>query len=100
MLVISLILFATTLAGIFFACHVFDYDITIARKIAAALVFTILNVVPLPIPVPFLAVAGVGLYISLVDSAHKHVKVIRVFSVTFLLSILVNLIFQLITQPA
>lgn len=102
MLVGSVVLFATTLAGIFFACRVFNYEITTARKIGAALVFMILNALPLPIPIPLIAAAlpSVGLYISLVDSTYKHDKVTKVFLVTVLFAIIAILAIYLPTTLA
>lgn len=97
----AIVLFIVTLTGIFISCKVFDYEITPWRKVGAALVFVILNVFPIPVPVPFigpvisLLVAPLGLYIALMDETYQRSQVNRVFGLTFSIAVIVVVILYL-----
>lgn len=93
----AVVLFIVTLAGIFISCKVFDYEITAWRKVGAALVFVILNVVPIPLPVPFISllVAPLGLYMALMDNTYQRSQVNKVFGLTFAIAVIVVLILYL-----
>ena len=94
----ALVLFGITLAGVFIACKVFDYDIPIWRKAAAAGAFAILNVVPIPIPFADLIIPAVALYVVLMDNTYQRSQVNRVFGLTFVFAVASVLVIYLPQQ--
>lgn len=97
----AVVLFVVTLAGILISCKIFEYEITAWRKVGAASVFVILNVFPIPIPIPFfgafisLLVAPLGLYITLMDETYQRSQVNKVFGLTFAIAVFAVLILYL-----
>ena len=91
----ALVLFVITLAGVFIACKVFEYDIPILRKVGAAGAFAVLNVVSIPIPFVDLILPPIALYVILMDNSHQRSQVNRVFGLTFLFAIVAILIIYL-----
>ena len=81
------ILFAVTLAGIAVGCAVFSYEISWARKLAAAGIFAVLNVVPIPIPIVSLLLPPVAMYVALMDDRYQRGQVNRVFVLAFVFAI-------------
>ena len=86
----AIILFGITFAGVFIACKVFAYEISIQRKAGSALCFAVLNVIPIPIPIPFISVLvpAVGLYMCLMDDTYDRSTVTKVFFLTFFIAII------------
>lgn len=85
-----LTLLLVTLAGIYLACYVFGYEITWQRKLVAAAVFAGLNIVPIPLLIPFIEiiVPAVGMYVALMDDTYQRSMVNKVFALTFLFAAL------------
>ncbi len=94
----ALVLFGITLAGVFIACKVFDYDIPIWRKAAAPGAFAILNVVPIPIPFADLIIPAIALYVILMDNTYQRSQVNRVFGLTFVFAVASVLVIYLPQQ--
>lgn len=93
----GLILFGITLAGIFISCKVFEYEISALRKVGAAVIFVVLNVVPMPIPIPFvsLLIPPLGLYMALMDNTYQRSQVNKVFGLTFAFAVVAILVVYL-----
>ena len=94
----ALILFGITLAGVFIACKVFDYDLPTWRKAAAAGAFGILNVVPIPIPFADLIIPAIALSVILMDNTYQRSQVNRVFGLTFVFAVAAVLVIYLPQQ--
>jgi len=94
-----LILFGVILAGIFLSCKVFRYEISTARKFAAAGVFVVLGVVPVPIPLFSLVAPLVGLYVALMDDSYQRHEVNQVFGLTLLFAVVALLLVYLPQRP-
>jgi hypothetical protein len=89
----AIVLFGITLAGIFISCKVFGYEISALRKVVAAGVFVVLNVIRIPIPIPILGaiasllIPALGLYVSLMDETYQRSEVNKVFGLTYAIAI-------------
>lgn len=94
----ALVLFGITLAGIYVSCRIFDYNITILRKVTAAGAFAVLNIVPIPLPFVDLLVPAIALYMALMDNFYERSKVNRVFLLTFVLAIIAVLLIYIPQQ--
>ena len=79
----GLVLFGITLAGIYVSCRVFEYNITVLRKVTAAGAFAVLNIIPIPFPLVDLLVPAIALYMVLIDNFYERSKVNRVVLLTF-----------------
>ena len=79
----GLVLFGITLAGIYVSCRVFEYNITVLRKVTAAGAFAVLNIIPIPLPLVDLLVPAIALYMLLIDNFYERSKVNRVVLLTF-----------------
>jgi hypothetical protein len=79
----GLVLFGITLVGIYVSCRIFDYNITILRKVTAAGAFAVLNIIPVPLPFVDLLVPAIALYMVLIDNFYERSKVNRVVLLTF-----------------
>ena len=79
----GLVLFGITLAGIYVSCRVFEYNITVLRKVTAAGAFAVLNIIPIPLPLVDLLVPAIALYMILIDNFYERSKVNRVVLLTF-----------------
>ena len=95
----ALVLFGITLGGIFLSCKVFGYEISMLRKIGAAGVFAVLNIIPIPIPLVSLVIPPIALYISLMDNTYQRSQVNKVFGLTFVFSVIAVLVIYLPQQP-
>jgi len=87
----AFVLFGITFVGILLACKTFAYEITWARKIGAAFAFSILNIIPIPIPFFSLLIPPIGLYMALMDNTYQRSVVNKVFGVTLLFAIVATL---------
>ena len=83
-----LVLFLITLVGVFISCRVFDYEIELWRKPAAAGAFAALNVLPIPIPILDLLIPAIALYVILMDNTYQRSQVNRVFGLTFVFAVI------------
>ena len=84
----GLVLFGITLAGIYVSCRIFEYNITVLRKVTAAGAFAVLNIIPIPLPLVDLLVPAIALYMVLVDNFYERSKVNRVVLLTFVFAII------------
>ena len=84
----GLVLFGITLAGIYVSCRVFEYNITVLRKVTAAGAFAVLNIIPIPLPLVDLLVPAIALYMILIDNFYERSKVNRVVLLTFVFAII------------
>lgn len=86
MLIHWLILFLASLAGVQVGCNLYDYQISNTRKLGAPMVFSVLALVPIPLPIPFLDIILplVAMYMLLVDDSYERSKVNKVFFVAIL----------------
>lgn len=59
----------------------------------AAGVFVLLNVIPIPIPIPFVSflIPALGLYIALMDETYQRSEVNKVFGLTFAIAVVAAL---------
>lgn len=92
----ALVLFGITLAGIYISCKVFEYEISILRKVGAAAAFAVLNVVPIPfIPLANLLIPLIAMYIILMDHSHQRSEVNKVFGLTIAFAVVAVLVIYL-----
>jgi hypothetical protein len=77
----ALILFGATLGGIYLACHLFRYELSDARKVAAAAVFLVLNFIPI-IPLIMFPLSLVGLYMAMQGEPDQRGELRQVFLLT------------------
>ncbi len=94
----AIVLFGITLAGIFISCKVFASEISNIRKITATGIFTILNIIPISIPLFSLLIPAIALYMSLIDGTQQHSQVRKVFGLTFVFAIIAILVVYLPQQ--
>jgi len=78
--------------GIAIACSRCSYQITLVRKIAAAGAFTVLNWLPVHIPVISELLPFVGMYVALINSPNNHAIVNKVFCLAVVFCIVALLI--------
>ncbi len=88
MIVGASILFGITLVGVFIACKVFAYEISVLRKVGAAACFAVLNVVPIPVPFVSFLVPSIALYVCLMDDSYQRSTVNKVFGLTFVFAVI------------
>lgn len=81
-----------TYLGIWIACRVYAYEISVLRKGGAALLFGVLSVFQLPIPIIGFLVPFVALYVTLMDDTYDRDTVNRVFVLTFAFAVLATVI--------
>ena len=91
----ALVLFGITLVGVFIACKVFAYEIPLLRKVGAAAAFSILNIIPIPIPFLSFLIPPIGLYMVLMDNTYQRSQVNRVFGLTFVFAVVAVLVIYL-----
>ena len=91
----ALVLFGITLVGMFIACKVFAYEIPLWRKIGAAAAFSVLNIIPIPIPFVSFLLPPIALYVVLMDNAYQRSQVNRVFGLTFVFAVVAVLVIYL-----
>lgn len=81
----ALLLFFIVLAGIFISCRLLHYDIDDTRKMAAAMVFAIVNALPFA-SIITLPISLIALFMLLVDDPHERPQARNVFLLTLLIA--------------
>ena len=94
----ALILFGIVLAGIYLSCKVFGYEITTLRKVGAAGVFVILNIIPIGFLIISFLIPLIGLYLALMDNTYQRSEVNKVFGLTFVFAVVAVLVIYLPQQ--